>query len=106
MGYTVAITKSGQMTLPKALREFLGVEGAKRITLDKRKNEVVIKRKMTKEEYYKKIEKNISDETRKILQEEAAKGGRPPIRDIMADIANLPELQSDIGSSDGGSDEQ
>lgn len=94
MGYTVAITKSGQMTLPKALREFLGVDGAKRITLDKRKNEVVIKRKMTKEEYYKKIEKNISAETRKILDEEAAAGGRLPIRDIIAELADSPEVQS------------
>ena len=94
MGYTVAITKSGQMTLPKSLREFLGVDGAKRITLDKRKNEVVIKRKMSKEEYYKKIEKNISPETRKILDKESAAGGHPPIRDIMEEIATSAELQA------------
>lgn len=86
MGYTVAITKSGQMTLPKVLREFLGVDGAKRITLEKSKNAVVIKRKINKDEYYKKIEKNISPETRKILTQEAKNGGRPPVREIMKEI--------------------
>ena len=86
MGYTVAITKSGQMTLPKVLREFLGVDGAKRITLEKNKNAVVIKRKVNRDEYYQKIEKNLSTETREILNREAKSGGRPPVREIMKEI--------------------
>lgn len=87
MSYTVAITKSGQMTLPKVLREFLGVDGAKRVTLDKRKNEVVIKRKMSKDEFYQKINQNINDKTRKILDEEVKNGGRPEVREMMREIA-------------------
>ena len=86
MGYAVAITKSGQMTLPKVLREFLGVDGAKRITLEKNKNAVVIKRKVNRDEYYQKIEKNLSDKTREILNREAKNGGRPPVREIMKEI--------------------
>ena len=86
MSYTVAITKSVQMTLPKALREFLGVDGAKRVTLEKRKNEVVIKRKMSKDEFYQKVNQNINDETRKILDEEARNGGRPEVREMMKEI--------------------
>ena len=49
--YTVAITKSGQMTLPKELRLFLGVDDAKRISIEKRKDEVVIKKRMSDEEF-------------------------------------------------------
>ena len=85
MNYTVTITQSGQMTLPKALREFLGLDGAKRVVLDQRKNEVVIKRKITKEEFYNKVNKTLSPETREILTAESATG-RPPIRDIMREI--------------------
>lgn len=86
MSYTVAITKSGQMTLPKVLREFLGVEGAKRVTLEKRKNEVVIKRKMSRDEFYQKINKNISERTREILDAEAKNNGRPEVREMMQEI--------------------
>jgi len=74
MNYTVTITQSGQMTLPKALREFLGLDGAKRVVLDQRKNEVVIKRKITKEEFYNKVNKTLSPETREILAAESATG--------------------------------
>lgn len=93
MSYTVAITKTGQMTLPKVLREFLGVEGDKRITLTQRKNGVVIERKMTKEEYYRKVDKNINADTRRILDEEAS-GGRPPVREMIKEIANSAETQA------------
>lgn len=91
--YTVALTKSGQMTLPKALREFLGLEGAKRVRLEKRDAGVTIVRKPTKEEYYADINKHISTKTRRILDEEEASGGRPPVREIMREIYQSPEMQ-------------
>ena len=93
MSYTVAITKTGQMTLPKALREFLGVDGDKRITLNRRKDGVVIERKMTKDEYYHKVDNNINANTRRILEQEAD-SGRPPVRDMMREIANSAETQA------------
>ncbi|MBR2658854.1 AbrB/MazE/SpoVT family DNA-binding domain-containing protein [Candidatus Saccharibacteria bacterium] len=49
--YTVAITKSGQMTLPKELRIFLGVDGMGHVTIEKLKDEVVIKKRMSDEEF-------------------------------------------------------
>ena len=49
--YTVTITKSGQITLPKELRDFLGVELGGRVTFHKTKNGVNIERKMTDEEF-------------------------------------------------------
>lgn len=49
--YTVAITKSGQMTLPKELRIFLGVDGMSHVTIEKLKDEVVIKKRMTDDEF-------------------------------------------------------
>ena len=93
MIYTVALTKSGQMTLPKALREFLGVEGAKTVTLEKRNNEVVVKQRKSYEDFRAEMDKHISAKMRRILEKEAANGGRPPIRDIMREIYQSKEMQ-------------
>lgn len=49
--YTVAITKSGQMTLPKELRIFLGVDGMGHVTIEKLEDKVVIKKRMSDEEF-------------------------------------------------------
>lgn len=94
MVYTVAITKTGQMTLPKALRVFLGVDGAKTVQIEKQKNRIVIQRKPTKEEYYADMDKHISAETRKIIEEEAERGGMPPVREMMKEISESPEKKA------------
>ncbi|MBR2836867.1 AbrB/MazE/SpoVT family DNA-binding domain-containing protein [Candidatus Saccharibacteria bacterium] len=93
MSYTVAITKSGQMTLPKALREFLGVEGARTVQLNRRGDEVVIQRKLSYDELRAEMDKHISPKAKKILAEEAINGGRPPVREIMKEIAERPAMQ-------------
>ena len=93
MSYTVALTKTGQMTLPKALRIFLGVDGAKTIRLEQTRNGVEIRRKMTYEEFRTEMDKHISSRTREILKDEKQNGGRPPVREIMKEIAKSPEAQ-------------
>ena len=92
MYYSAAMTSTGQVTLPKELRVFLGVDGAKRITFVKKKDEVVVRRKMTKEEYYADMRRHMSAKTRKILEEEEKNGGRPPVREMMAEIYRSPEM--------------
>ena len=93
MYYTAAMTSTGQVTLPKELRVFLGVDGAKRITFEKRDNEVVINRKLTKEELREELDKHMSAKTRRIIREEQKNGGRPPVREIMDEIYRSPEMQ-------------
>ena len=93
MSYVVALTSTGQMTLPKELREFLGLEGEKRVVLKKEGRKVVIERKQTKDEYYKDVSQHLSAKAKQILEEEQKNGGRPPIRDIMREIYNSPEMK-------------
>ena len=93
MYYRAAMTSTGQVTLPKELRVFLGLDGAKRIVFEKKKDAVVINRKMTKEELRRELDKNMSAKTRRILREEQKNGGRPPVREIMAEIYRSPEMQ-------------
>ena len=42
--YSAVITKSGQVTLPKELRDFLGVKPGERIVFRKLKDDVAIRR--------------------------------------------------------------
>ena len=55
--YTVTISKSGQITLPKELREFLGVKIGERITFRKKRDEVSIARKLSDKEFLEQIDK-------------------------------------------------
>ena len=86
MGYAVALTSSGQMTLPKSLRVFLGVDGAKTVHLIKRGDEVVIQKKMSKEELFGFFDANISERTRKIIESDREKG-ITTVRQIKKELA-------------------
>ena len=69
----MTITKSGQVTLPKELRDFLGVKIGGKITFRKSQNEVYISRKLSDEEFLNRLDairkkhgsstKNIPDAT-------------------------------------------
>lgn len=93
MIYTVALTKSGQITLPKALREFLGVEGAKTVRLEKHGNSVTIEREQNYDEFRAEMDRHLSKKTKRILAEEERNGGRPPIREVMKEIYASPAMQ-------------
>ena len=49
--YTVTITKSGQVTPPQELRDFLSVKIGDKITFRKNQNEVYIARRLSDEEF-------------------------------------------------------
>lgn len=55
--YTMTITKSGQVTLPKELRDFLGVKVGGKITFRKNQNEVYITRRLSDEEFLEHLDK-------------------------------------------------
>ena len=69
--YSAVITKSGQVTLPKELRDFLGVKPGEKIIFDTDEKRVIIKRKMTKEEFYASIDRNLNAKTRHIIKKSA-----------------------------------
>ncbi len=73
MTYTVALTKSGQMTLPKALREFLGVDGAKSVQIEKTKDGVQIQRRLSDEEFFAKLDAMKSEKTKAAIRRNAGK---------------------------------
>ncbi len=100
MVYTVAITKSGQMTLPKALRVFLGVDGAKTVQIEKRKNGIVINKRLSEEEFFAEIDKHISEKTRAIIEKDRERGGMS-VRQMIDEYANSDagkkELEEEYG---------
>lgn len=64
MTYVATLTRTGQITVPKNVREWLGVESGQRIVFKRRNNEVVIAREKTAMEIAEDIDKLIPDDVR------------------------------------------
>lgn len=69
--YSAVITKSGQVTLPKELRDFLGVKPGEKIVFDRDEAHIIIKRKPSFEEYTAAINRNLSAKTKRIAKKSA-----------------------------------
>ena len=88
--YTVTITKSGQITLPKELRDFLGVELGGRVTFHKTKNGVNIERKMTDKEFFDKLDSLKSSKTKAFIKKHEAKLAKMSISEMKNEWAKSP----------------
>lgn len=95
--YTVALTKSGQMTLPKALREFLGVEGAKRVTIRQEKDRVTIQRFPTEAEFRARMDAGITPEVRRHIEANRGKSTREMIDEYLNSPAGQKEMEEKYG---------
>lgn len=71
--YSSTITKSGQITLPKELREFLGVKLGGRVVFHKTKTGVKIDRRMSDEEFTAKLDAISTPIPPEILKKTAGK---------------------------------
>ena len=65
MAQTATLTKTGQITVPKWVREYLGVKPGQSIVFKKEKNGMRIKREKTAEETAEAIDKLIPEEARR-----------------------------------------
>ena len=73
MNYTVTITKSGQITVPKSIREFLGVQPGQRLVFQRRSDAVVLEKGKTAEEVSREIQALIPDYVRKNAKKDTSK---------------------------------
>ena len=73
MIYTSTITKSGQITLPKPVREYIGVTPGQKVIIDYGKSNIIIKRKMSDADFFSKVDSLISDKTRSLFKAHAGK---------------------------------
>ena len=78
MGQTATLTKTGQITVPKWVREYLGVSSGDTIVFKRERGGMKIMREKTAEEIAAEIDKLIPDEARKwhmciLLEREADK---------------------------------
>ena len=72
--YTTTMTKSNQVTLTKPAREFLGVKAGEKLIIEKNDDHTItIRRRLTDEEFLKKIDTMKSDKTKKIIKSGAYK---------------------------------
>ena len=72
MSYVATLTRTGQITIPKGVRELLGVKPGQRVTFQRKKNEVVIMREKTAAEIAEEIDKLIPGDVREKHMKEYA----------------------------------
>ncbi len=72
MGYAATLTKTGQITVPKWVREALGVQPGQRIVFRKEKNSIAMEREKTVDEITEQIHALIPKEAREIHMREYA----------------------------------
>lgn len=90
--YSAVITKSGQVTLPKELRDFLGVKPGEKITFNKDATGITIRRRLTDEEFTQALDANISPKTRKLIKKHAGK----TVNELMTEYMQSPKGQKEM----------
>lgn len=70
---TATLTRSGQITIPKTFREYLGLKPGESVVFHKQKNTVAIERKKTVEEVAKEIQELFPADVRQNFQQTAKK---------------------------------
>ena len=72
MSYAATLTRAGQITVPKAVREILGILPGQRVTFRRKDDVVIIEREKTAMEIAEEIDALIPDEAREHHMKEYA----------------------------------
>lgn len=89
--YTVTITKSGQVTLPKELRDFLGVGLGQKITFKKGADSVLIERRISDDEFLEKLDSLKKPETKTFIKKHRAKLAKMSVSEMKEEWAKSPD---------------
>lgn len=96
---TMTITRSGQITLPKAFREMIGVKPGERVTLEADKSRIQVRRKASEAEFRKALK--ISPETRAIIERDKTEGRHLSASEMLDEYyessAGKAELEREYG---------
>ena len=71
MAYSVAVTKAGQMTIPKVIRDALGI--ADRVVVDRKGDKIIVQREKSLIEKLEELDAQRTPEQIKAIQENAGK---------------------------------
>ena len=88
MSYSVAVTSAGQMTIPKALREMLGI--GDHVLVDREDDKIIVRREQTAEEILDELHALFTPEERRQMKEDY--GGRLA-KDILNEYYQTEEYQ-------------
>ena len=84
MSYATVINRSGQATIPKAIREILRVDVGEKIEFEVEQDRVLLRRKMTDEEFLAKIDALKSDRTKELMKKYKGRS--------VAELKRMPEV--------------
>lgn len=91
---TMTITRSGQITLPKAFREMIGVKPGERVTLEADRSRIQVRRQPSEEEFRKTLK--ISPETRAIIERDKAEGRKLSASQMLDEYYDSPAGQAEL----------
>ena len=83
MGY--AVTASGQITLPKYIRDRLNISIGDQVAFEVKKDQVSIRRELSDEEFFAQLDALKSPQTKALMQKHAGK--------TVAELRELPEYK-------------
>lgn len=72
MSYTATVTKTGQITIPKAVREMIGVEPGQRVVFRRNRTGATVTREKTAAEIAEEIDRLIPEEAKEYHMREYA----------------------------------
>lgn len=87
--YATTITKSGQMTLTRPAREYLGVAPGDKVMVFFRNGRLNVERRMTDAEFFEQLDARNTPETKAAMKRNAGKS----ISEMRADWAKSPAGQ-------------
>ncbi len=92
MIYSATITKTGQITVPKPVRNILGVKPGQKIVFEQGKDCVTITRRVSDDEFFAQLDAVVGEKAKKI----AKKDGNKSTSEIMQEIATTPKAKAEL----------
>ena len=87
--YTTTITKSNQITLTKPAREFLGVKPGEKLVFEPQSDgSLIVRRRLSTEEFFERIDSMKSEKTKRIIKEGRYKN--------VTSFRNLPSYKEEL----------
>ena len=95
MSYVTTVTKSGQMTIPRVIREQLNITPGQKIRVETTPDAIIVHRHMTDDEFFSALDALDSPENQELV---AAHSGQS-VSDMIRDYSDSSSGQKDLRES-------
>ena len=90
MIYSATLTRTGQITVPKGVREIIGIKPGQKVIFEKKGDKVVLSKRVSDEEFFAEIDQIVGKKAKKI----ATKDKNKPVSKMIKELASTPEARA------------